>query len=386
MEQPRILIADSDQSSAGAHQRYLTRQGYYARIASNGAALLADIPHFRPHLLLIDFYLQDMTGLEVTLRLRSDPRQAYIPVIITTAQPMHERMRLHGMLSGADDYLSKPVNQLELLVRVQALIRTKYQLDRLLSENRALLEDLAARNKELEGALLEVREASLLKERIFTSVSHEMGTPMLQIKTALRLMQEDQPSDRGRLMGLADQAAGRLEGIIQNFADLARSEKLKIDPFILGETIESAVRNIERKSDREALKPERIQRQLPPKVPLLLGDKRAVTRIITLLLDNALKFDPDHHPVVIFARPAAQEERYEIGLRDQGIGIPPEHLTTIFEPFQQVDDSPTRRFGGSGLGLTLAKVLCDRMGSHLQVQSRPGKGSTFWFDLPTVTL
>ncbi|NJL95525.1 MAG: response regulator [Anaerolineae bacterium] len=218
--QPRLLVADGDTAHGASLQTYLTRQGYKVEVTNNGAEALERVAAHPPDLLILDLNLPDLSGLELTLRLRNDPQLNYLPVIIITNQAA-ERKRLQSMLSGADDYLPKPVMEIDLLVRVQALLRTKVQIDGLLAERRRLMDDLAKRNRELEEALAQVKEADMLKRNILNTVSHEMGTPMLQIKSAVHLLAEDvrKADPDSTPAALANQAIARLEGIIQNAAD-----------------------------------------------------------------------------------------------------------------------------------------------------------------------
>ncbi|HLA43675.1 MAG TPA: response regulator, partial [Aggregatilineales bacterium] len=246
-EQPRLMVVDDEVSSAQALRLYLVSQGYDVHMEYSGKRALDEIPRFKPHLLILDLMMPDISGLDVIMKIRSDPKLKYIPVIMITGHD-EERRRLQSMISGADDYLAKPVNKLELLVRVQALLRTKTHIDRLWQENHLLLEDLESRNSELEQALEVVEAANMLKRNILNTVSHEMGTPLLQIKSAVHLLIEDiRKSEPDNLPAeLVTQALTRLEGIVQNVTDLARSENLKQEPFLMADAVDLAVRNIER--------------------------------------------------------------------------------------------------------------------------------------------
>jgi len=380
-EQPRLLVVDDEVTSAKALQLYLESQGYAVKTTYSGKRALEEIDTFQPHLLILDLMIPDLSGLDVIIHLRQDATRSYIPVIMITAQDA-ERKRLQSMISGADDYLEKPVNELELLVRVQALLRTKNHIDRLWAENHHLLRDLEARNRELERALKDVEEANILKASILQTVSHEMGTPMLQIKTAAYLIVEDvRKTDPANVPAkLVTQAIVRLEGIISNLVDLARSDTMKLEPFFLSDSIDLAVRGIER-SWAGKIEEGRIVRELEPNLPLVEGDRRAVARVLTLLLDNALKFDPGEKPILVCAKKQGKEA-VRVIVKDQGIGIAPDKIDDIFTEFYQIDSSTTRRFGGSGVGLALAKLLCDEMGTQIEVESRLKKGSTFSFLLP----
>jgi signal transduction histidine kinase len=242
---------------------------------------------------------------------------------------------------------------------------------------------LEARNTELERALLEVESANMLKKNILNAVSHEMGTPMLQIKSAVHLLVENvvksDPSNApAKLVG---QAVNRLENIIQNLTDLARSDYLKQEPFLLLDAINLAMRNIER-SWTEKLAEGRIQTSFEDDLPLILGDRRAVARVLFLLIDNALKFDPEERPVMVNISHADQPGMVRFSVSDKGIGIPENQRERIFDEFYQIDSSTTRRFGGSGLGLALARLLCDQMNTRIEVESKINRGSTFSFTLP----
>jgi len=381
-DQPRLLIADDDYESAKALQMYLERQGYEVRCTTTGTQTLDTIAAFNPHLLIIDLFLPDISGLDITIKVRGNHDYAYLPVIMITGQD-EERKRLQSMVSGADDYLAKPVVELELLVRVQALLRTKMHIDRLWAEKRHLLEDLKRRNAELETALQAAEDADILKRNILQSVSHEMGTPMLQIKSAVHLLVEDirvtDPDSTTAL--LATKSVQRLEGIIHNVRDLAQSENLKNEPFVLIDSLNYALRVLARVDDSVL---DRVQLNIPNSLPPLYADKRGVGRVLTIFLENAVKFDPTGKPVVVEA--VVVDTEVKITVRDQGIGISPEFHSRIFQEFYQVDSSTTRRFGGSGVGLALAKLLCDQMKTQITVESTLDEGSAFSFMLPIAEL
>ncbi|MBZ0309950.1 MAG: response regulator, partial [Anaerolineae bacterium] len=340
--QPRLLVADTDNGTLEMLQPYLERHGYEVRIAFSAYETLETITTYHPDLLIMELNLPDRNGYEVTLQLRQDPTSTYLPIILITAQD-EDRTRLQSMVSGADDYLAKPVVERELMVRVQALLRTKNHIERLLHENHRLLRSLEKQNKELEQALQSAQEADSLKRNILATVSHEMNTPLLQVKSAVHLLVEDvRRSDPDNTPArLAAQSLSRLEGIIQNITQLARSEHLQQEPFILREAVDLAMRNIERSwVAKEEVG--RIRREFEADLPMVAGDLRAVARVLGLFLDNAIKFDPDHRPIKIIACRQGEDQVY-IAVKDQGIGIPKKHQDLIFQEFYQVDSSTTRR-------------------------------------------
>jgi signal transduction histidine kinase len=131
---------------------------------------------------------------------------------------------------------------------------------------------------------------------------------------------------------------------------------------------------------KAAKKVVRLQTQLPGSVPLVLADGEKIHWVLFQLVDNAIKFTPPDGTVTLAAEPRANSVR--LSVRDTGIGIPPERIPELFQPFHQLDGTSTRQYGGTGLGLALVKRILDAHGSQARVESKPGEGSTFWFDLP----
>lgn len=379
--QPYLLLVDDEADHAHALETYLLRQGYKTAVAYSGEEALKRIRENPPDLLILDLNMPGMGGMELTMQLRQDSQMSYLPVIVVTGHD-EERKRLQSMLSGADDYLPKPVAERELLVRVQALLRTKAAMDRLDSERRNLLSDLQERNRQLETALEEVQQAQIMKEQILTSVSHELGTPLLQVKTAVYLLTEDVRNSESdnTASRLATEALSRLEDVINNLRDLASAESIRLDDFFVKDAIEQAVHVIERSwVGSKAIG--RIQLEVEPNLPPVYASRRGVSRVLNLLLDNAVKFDPEGGPISLSAKRWGESGIY-VAVKDQGIGIPADQLENIFREFYQIERSSTRRFGGSGIGLALVRMLCEKMNVKMQVESTVGQGSTFYFVLP----
>jgi signal transduction histidine kinase len=139
--------------------------------------------------------------------------------------------------------------------------------------------------------------------------------------------------------------------------------------------------------DRSRPKAERQNIQLTydltPELPPVTADEEKLYWTLLQLVDNGIKFTPEGGSVTIIA--ADDDQRVRVTVRDTGIGIPPERLDDIFEPFRQLDGSSTRRYGGTGLGLALVRRILDAHGAHMEVQSTSGRGSAFSFGLPCYT-
>jgi two-component system sensor histidine kinase VicK len=224
-----------------------------------------------------------------------------------------------------------------------------------------------------------IEEVELLKNAIVKNVSHELRTPLLQVKSAVSMLAED--NRESKLIAYAENATARLETHVKNITMLGQSLDINPSPIVLRDTIEYARRNLSRVWELRS-EIDRIQVNIEHDLPPILADKHGISTVLQLLMDNALKFS-DRGIEVTAARSA---ERVRIRIHDSGIGIPADKLETIFDIFYQVDTSSTRRYGGTGVGLTIVKLILDRHNSTIHVESTPNVGSTFWFEMDSIDL
>jgi signal transduction histidine kinase len=222
-------------------------------------------------------------------------------------------------------------------------------------------------------------DAMILKDAIVHNVSHELKTPVLHCKSAVGLLAEEMPSNK--LVGYATEAVSRLEQVVMNLSLLVDSINVNPGPVLVRDAINQAMRSLRRSWEhKDSL--DRVQIQLPDRLPAVLADTKGLAIVLQLLLDNALKFSTDR--VTVEAQDEGQTVRVTIS--DHGIGIPASALTHIFEHFYQVDTSSTRRFGGAGIGLSLVQLILDRHHADIEVVSEENKGSSFSFALPVIDL
>ncbi|MCC7449095.1 MAG: response regulator [Anaerolineae bacterium] len=374
-----LLVID-EPTTLDTIKPWLENRKYDVHAAQGSADLPAQMQTLHPDLVLIGTRLPGENGFEICTRMKGDSKAlGFVPILLLLESDSDE---LTGLDAGADDFLIKPIKESELLARVGALLRIKHQHDALWQENQKLTQELAKRNADLELALFESRAAAVLKDSIVQNVSHELRTPLVQVKGAVSLLAEDaraaSPTGNSPLANMATQATAKLENIIQNITQLAISFNVKLEPFSLVDATSHAIRQLNRMWSSSA-QVERIKTSLD-NVPLVTGDRNGVAQVLQQLIDNAIKFSPEGGSVEVFGE--RQGDMVRIAVRDQGIGIQQDQITQIFQAFYQVERGTTRRFGGTGVGLAISKLILDSMNTTMTVESQPGAGSTFSFLLP----
>lgn len=273
-----------------------------------------------------------------------------------------------------------PETPLVIVQQLTFMLKILSRNHQLTHQNITLREEVDNLNQALEAEKRSRNEIEILKNAIVRNVSHELKTPLLHVKSAVSLIAEDVGKENN-LIKYAENATARLETLITNITMFGSSLDLNLGPVILRDAVEYARRNLGRiwqhKSDTK-----RIELYIDKDLPPVLADKQGLSTILQLLLDNALKFSTEH----IEVHAHLKDEAIEISVVDYGIGIAPDHLTTIFDSFYQVDSSSTRRYGGTGVGLALVKLLLEHHDSKIKVESKLKKGSTFSFQLKIVNL
>ena len=255
------------------------------------------------------------------------------------------------------------------------------------------IEDITERKKTLEE-LRKAKElaevASLSKDVFLNNVSHELRTPLNGVLGMADLLLDTELEGEQREMAQIVSDCGKsLLGVVSDILDLSRVHACKLPvhevPFDCAVLLAEVVSLVKSEADRKAIALQVDQSEAS--VTKFVGDTERIRQILLAYLTNALKFTDVGSVMVKMATSAVTEDssgfahELLVMVKDTGPGISCEDQAKLFEPFSQVDDSSTRRHGGIGLGLAIAKRLAELMGGSVGVESTPGQGSTFWLRL-----
>lgn len=290
---------------------------------------------------------------------------------------------------GQRRLLGQTLIDMELLDREtldRAITRQIIELHSALQDaNRQLERRVAERTAELRRAVERMGELNQVKANLISNISHELRTPLTQIVGYVDLLVRGElgpmaPEQRNALEVIR-RAVQRLESLIADLLEFSSASrqglKLKLEPVDLPQLVDDTIRRSQEKAAKAGVK---VEASLPAALAPLQADREKLGWVIHQLVDNGIKFTPAGGQVTVEAFPDGRNEI--VCVSDTGIGIPPNRIQEIFEPFYQLDGSSTRRFAGTGLGLALVRLILNAHGAAIKVESREGSGTRFCFQLP----
>ncbi len=385
---PHILIVDDEpdlELLIRQKFRHHIRDGKYRfSFAGNGAEALEMLKQDNDYdLILTDLNMPEMDGLTFLSNIKNLDGQ-YKAVVVSAYGDM-ENIR-SAMNLGAFDFITKPIDFTDL----------EKTIEKTLAEVEVIRKGIQAREQlqkaihEKEIAEIERKKAEEAKkhERQFlANMSHEIRTPMNAIIGMTKLLMNISTEHRQLkyIKGIKDSAENLL-AIINDILDLSKIEsgKIKIEhiPFSIQDTLELVITTLKHKADEKGLI---LSSKIDSGVPLTVkGDPVRLYQVLMNLVGNAIKFTEQGRVDVNVITAGRSDGQIPIrfDVADTGIGISEENLSKIFEKFTQASSDTTRKFGGTGLGLTISKQLIEIQKGHITVWSRPGEGSVFSFTMP----
>jgi two-component system, sensor histidine kinase and response regulator len=363
MTEQSILVVDDNPANVQLLSRMLKTRGYKVRAALNGELALQAARSNSPDLILLDINMPEMNGYEVCELLKADEATRGIPVIFISALS-ETTDKVRAFEAGGVDYITKPFQFKE----VEARVNTHLQLCR--------------QQTELERSYARLREAENLRDNLVHMIAHDLRNSLTAVSGYYELvMLKDGKALSEKSVNYlrrGEDAVSSLVHMINTMLDVSRMEagalKLNITPFDL---VGAAARVL---SDMEIMRGKiDLTLDSPVDFRTVPADRDLITRVIQNLVGNALKCVATDGWVCVSIEPGDGVVR--VTVKDNGPGIAPEFHEKIFEKFGKADNGSSRANNSTGLGLAFCKLAVEAHEGRIGVESEPGKGSTFWFEL-----
>jgi len=374
-----ILLVDNNATNLSILVQSLSEAGYKVRVAQDGESAIAQIPYAKPDLILLDVMMPGIDGFETCRRLKAVPETQAIPVIFMTAlSDVFDKVK--GFQVGAVDYITKPFEIEEVLVRVDTHLAIQ-----------KLQNQLQIQTEQLQAEICDRQKAQEAVQIFLNAVSHDLRNPVTGGLMVLKSLQKEADKNEGsvavsrsilqRMIQSHDRQLALINSLLETHANEMsgiRLERQAVDLFTLVSQL--AIEWQPMLEQDESV----LQNHVSPDLPLVNADSNQLWRVYENLIANALKHNPPRVTLTLTAQieqvPQSTSSMMRCVVQDNGVGIPPEQSSSIFELYQRGEQA--RRTVGLGLGLYLCRQIILAHGGQIGLISHPGTGSTFWFTLP----
>ena len=362
----KILIVDDVMSNVLLLKVLLTNEKFAIATASNGRQALEQVEKENPDLVLLDVMMPDMSGFEVAQHLKSNPNTADIPIIFLTALNSTADI-VKGFQVGANDFISKPFNKEELIIRVTHQISLVAAKRLILSKTEELQRTIAGRDK------------------LYSVIAHDLRSPMGSIKMVLNMLILNLPSEKigaemYELLTMANQTTEDVFSLLDNLLKWTKSQIGKLNVVYQDvDLVEVTDGVIEIFSMVASLKKIRI-REMKPEKMMVNADIDMLKTVVRNLLSNAIKFSKENSAVLV--KMEEVDGMAVVSVQDYGCGISEEGQKKLLHTDTHFSTFGTNNEEGSGLGLLLCKDFVVKNGGKLWFTSKEGEGSIFSFSIP----
>ena len=370
---PGILIVDDDRDFAESLVDLLVAQGYDTQVADRPEAAIAMVTSSDVAVVMLDIRLGLTSGVDLMSRLKAQ-RPDLICVLMTAH--IDTQTAIKALRHGAYDYCDKSCEPSE----IYAVLERCFERRQLQEERRTAHQALRRAKEEAEAARSLAEAASQAKSEFLATMSHELRTPLNAVIGFSQIMMTETLGPIGSAQyrdyakDIHDSGVHLLE-IINDILDLSKAEagKLELDEdwVDVRDAVAAACRLIGPRAERAQLS---VVERIPANLPPLWADERKLKQILLNLVSNSVKFTPAGGRVEVSAAIEPVEGLSTI-VQDTGIGIPAADLDRVLEPFVQVENSLTRSYQGSGLGLPLAAKMMELHCGKLTIASQLGRGT-----------
>ncbi|MDP6354352.1 MAG: hybrid sensor histidine kinase/response regulator [Planctomycetota bacterium] len=361
----RVMVVDDEERHRAFLRDLLEARDHHVTEAFDGVNALEIIERNRPDVILLDVKMPRMNGFDVCKKLKEDSTTAPIPVLLVSALSDREN-RLKGIQCGANDFLKKPVDPRDVVVRVRNAVLAK-QLNDQLQRSRQQLKELKQERNELTHMIV-----------------HDMNSPLTAIDDFLEIVESsagEKLSERELgYLKRSRQGSDALKQMITTLLDVSRLEAHEL-PLNLGAVKLTPLVREAAESFRPLYESRELVLDLDDST-VAHCDREIIRRVLDNLLSNACRYTPED--AAIKAQVISQGDSIRVAIIDDGPGIPSEYREEVFRKFGQIDATAKRQAHSAGLGLTFCKLAIEAHGGKVGVDGELGNGSTFWFELPVV--
>jgi len=370
----KILIVEDNQENMDLLVYFLSPQGYDIVGVYDGLSALEKVGEEQPDIILLDIMLPKMDGYEVCERLKKDPATKFIPIIMLTAlKELKDKVR--ALEGGADDFLSKPFENIELLARVKSLLRLKDYHDELQRKNL----ELAEKNESLMGM-------DRFKEDLTNLIIHDMKNPLFVIQGNLQMMSMSMenvpPEILKKYTQRIERSSQQLLRMVVNLLDISRigegTIELKNDHANINEIVEDIIRRIK---DYPENQNKEIIVELDSNLPELIIDKSVMERVFENLINYSITNLIDEGKLVV-RTVSTDEQKVQLITHDTGTKIPKNYHDKIFEKFSQAEIKNSGYRVDRALGLTFCKMAVEAHKGSMWLDLENNVGNKFIIELP----
>ncbi|MEM9907258.1 MAG: hybrid sensor histidine kinase/response regulator [Cyanobacteria bacterium P01_D01_bin.44] len=376
MLRPSILIIDDEPDNFDVIETILSPQDYQLHYAAGGRDAISSLDTFQPDLILLDVMMPELDGIEVCRQIKAMPQWQTVPIIMVTA--LNDKSDLAQCLTtGADDFISKPVNAVELRARAHSMLRIKQQYDSIQTLSRVQQNTIGV----LESTLSELRGS------IASKLAHELNTPLNGIFGMIELLKhslEDiETAEALEILGWAEQSARRLENLTKKFLVYLELEQLSANGpppvnftpsqfcnLTIVDPLKAHAKKFHRSQD--------LIFQIENAEVSVSGDYLSI--IVHELVDNALKFSPPSTPVKISSQ--IEKSLLKVSVHDSGRGMTANQIAKV-AAFMQFEREIHEQ-QGIGMGLKLVKKIVELAGGEFSIVSTYNQCTTVNLTLPIV--
>ncbi len=357
---PTLLVVDDTEDNLDLLEFALKKKPVKMIRATSGKECLEKAESDRPDIILLDIQMPEMDGFETLKLLRTNLKTSGIPVIFLTANRKDPQSIAQGILAGAEEFLTKPIDIDELLARVQSIYK------------------MAAMQRELEQT----------KTRFTAMLVHDLRNPLTVILSGIDYLMnvmEDKnelDGDRREIMAKMMNSTAGMINLVNEILDLSKYQagqiKLEKKKAHVETIINESLHLIQLQFKRKHL---HLETHFAPNLLPIDADAKKIEQVISNLLGNAHKFTHAGGTVKIFAR-NGENNTVTITISDTGVGMKKDDLPYIFEHFRQGSSASKTKEKGTGLGLAICRLIVQAHGGKISVDSEEGKGTIFTVTLP----